>query len=125
MGLFRKKRPLPRYFTKDQVGGLSNLIGRSANNDRIADYKKALEESDTDPEYVLTSLVGWEVLAQKYQAKYGRMDQLITEYDMSEMAPQNIEQYQGLLSLFLYRAMVLLPKHGRILMPGAKKAMTA
>ena len=120
MGLFGKKRPLPHYFTKDQVGGLSSLIRITANNDRMAAYKKALEESDTDPEYVFTSLLGLEVLAQKDQAKYGRMDQLIVEYDMSEMAPQNLEQYQGLLSLFLYRAMVLLPKHGRILMPGAK-----
>ena len=119
MGLFGKKRPLPPYFMKNQVGGLSSLIRKSVNHARIEAYRKALNDSDMDPEYIWSSMWGMEILAQKDQAKYNQMDQVIAEH-MPEAKPQTTEQDQGLLSLFLYRAMVPLPAHGKVLFPGAK-----
>lgn len=105
MGLFGKKekRPLPQYFEKDQVGGLSHLL-RMSMGDHSQGYADKLMEI-YDHEYAVSCYVGTVILATPDKKKYEFMDDLLLQY-YPNMPISEEANYQGLLSLFVYRAMV-------------------
>jgi hypothetical protein len=118
MGFFAKRnaRPLPRYFQRDQVGGLSHLL-RHAQLGDIELYRRELVRL-YDEDYANTCMMGLALLVEKDQDKFKRLDELAPQHP-----PRSNELDQQLLSFLLFRAMVPLvarPNLAAILIPGER-----
>lgn len=104
MGLFGDKRPLPHYFVKDQVGGLSHLLRITVKQDALDQYRDLVFNA-YDQDYALSCVMGLLILMEPDKKKYGTLDTFVAEY-YPDMPPRTSERDQGLLSLLIYRAMV-------------------
>ena len=110
MGLFSKKRPLPQYFIKDQVGGLSHLLTttiKDSSLDRYRDHVFTHYMGDEgDDAYPFSCVVGLFVLMEPDKRKYETMDKLMRQYLPTTPPRLTNTADQGLLSLLMYRAIV-------------------
>lgn len=110
MGLFGKKRPLPQYFIKDQVGGLSHLLRTTVKDADISRYRDYVFThymgDDGDDAYPVSCFVGLYVLMEPDKRKYETMDKLMRKYLQTTPPRLTNTADQGLLSLLIFRAIV-------------------